>query len=88
MVVRGDRLSIRGPEDVLTADVTERLRQHKTEILEAAGRCPICIECGAAIAEPVTTWWGSSPVHYACGEAAWAREWRGETLPADAAAAT
>lgn len=41
---------------------------------------PVCTECGSAIVKPVTMWWGGEPVHYACGEAAWRREWKGETL--------
>ena len=87
VVVRGDRLSLRGPESLLTQELTEHLRKHKPAILEAARRCPTCAECGAAIVEPVATWWGGSAAHYACGEAAWAREWRGEVLPADTPAA-
>lgn len=87
VVVTGDRLSLRGPEDVLTAELTEHLRQHKAEILEAARRCPKCSECGGVIGpdEP-ETWWGLDRVHYACGQAAWRREWKGAALPADASA--
>jgi hypothetical protein len=83
VLVRGERLSLRGPEDVLTTDFTQRLRQHRPAILEAARHCPKCIECGAAIFEP-TAWWGGEPVHRDCGEAAWRRGWQGETLAADA----
>ena len=82
VLVRGERLSLRGPEDVLTTDVTQRLRQHRPAILEAARGCPKCIECGAAIFEP-TAWWDGKPVHRDCGEAAWRREWQGEVLPAE-----
>ena len=84
VVVIGDRLRLRGPEDVLTSDLTESLRQHKAEILEAARLCPTCPECGAAIGpdEP-ECWWGVARVHIECGRCAWAREWRRETLPAD-----
>jgi hypothetical protein len=83
--VTGDRLRLRGPEDVLTAELTESLRRHKTEILEAARRCPTCGECGALIGpdEP-ECWWGVDRVHLDCGKAAWRREWKGEVLPADA----
>ena len=49
VVVQGDKVSLRGPGDVLTAELTEHLRQHKPEILEAARRCPTCGECGAVI---------------------------------------
>jgi hypothetical protein len=84
VVVQGDRVSLRGPGNVLKAELTDRLRQHKSEILEAVRHCPICIECGAAISpdEP-ETWWGASRVHLACGKAAWAREWKRETPPAE-----
>lgn len=87
VVVRADRLSLRGPEDVLTAELTEHLRQHKTEILEEARRRPTCGECGAMIEEP-TAWWCGDPVHADCGERAWRREWRGEVFPADVPAAS
>jgi tubulysin polyketide synthase-like protein len=85
VVVRGDRLSLRGPGDVLTAELTQHLRQHKTEILEAARRCPTCCECGAVIgpADP-ECWWGLDRVHLDCGKRASAREWQGEVLPTDA----
>lgn len=47
-----------------------------------------CVECGDAIgsAEP-ECWWGLDRVHLACGKRAWAREWKGEVLPADAVTA-
>lgn len=85
IVVRGDRLSLRGPENVLTQSLTHRLRERKPEILEAARCCPTCCDCGAVIGpdEP-ETWWGLDRVHLDCGEAAWRRVWRGESLPADA----
>ena len=82
VLVRGDRLSLRGPESLLTQELTERLRQNKPAILEASRRCPTCVECGAAIFEP-TAWWGGDPVHLDCGRRAWEREWKGEALPAD-----
>jgi hypothetical protein len=77
VVARGDRISLRGPETLLTQDVTERLRQHKAAIIAAARRCPTCVECGAAIGpdEP-EAWWGLDRVHLDCGKTAWAREWR------------
>jgi hypothetical protein len=75
VVVIGDRLRLRGPEDVLTSDLTESLRQHKAEILEAARLCPTCPECGAAIGpDDAECWWGLDGVHRSCGEAAWRRE--------------
>lgn len=82
VVLQGERVSLRGPGDVLTAELTEHLRQHKPEILEAARRCPKCAECGAVIcpSEP-ECWWGLDRVHLACGKAAWQRE----VMPADAA---
>ena len=83
VLVRGDRISLRGAERLLTQELTEHLRQQKPAILEASRRCPTCVECGAAIFEP-TAWWGGEPVHRDCGEAAWQREWQGETLTADA----
>jgi TubC N-terminal docking domain len=81
VVVRGDRLSLRGLETMLTQELTERLRQDKPAIVEAARRCPSCLECGAAIvpAEP-ECWWGLDRVHVACGKAAWAREWQGDAV--------
>ena len=84
VVARGDRLSLRGPESLLTEELTERLRQRKAEIIAAAPQCETCTECGALIVEPVTAWWGGEPVHRDCGEAAWRREWQGETPAADA----
>jgi hypothetical protein len=88
VVATGDRLSLRGPDHVLTAELTERLRQRKREILEAARHCPTCCKCGAAIgpADP-ECWWGVDRVHLDCGKRASAREWQGEVLPADAPAA-
>jgi hypothetical protein len=84
VVVRGDRISLRGSEMLLTQDLTERLRQHKPAILEAARRCPTCVECGAAIAPgEAECWWGVARVHVDCGRRAWARQWKGEALPAD-----
>jgi hypothetical protein len=77
VLVRGDRLSLRGPEDVLTPDLTEHLKQHKPQILEAVRQRPTCCECGAAILE-LPAWWGGDPVHLHCGRRAWAREWKGE----------
>lgn len=85
--VTGDRLRLRGPDHALTAEFTEHLRQHKTEILEVARRCPTCAECGAVISpdEP-KAWWGVDRVHVDCGKAAWGREWRGDAAPASAKA--
>jgi hypothetical protein len=75
---------LRGPGEVLTAELADYLRQHKAEILEAARRCPNCTECGAVIApgEP-ECWWGRDRVHGDCGRRAWAREWKGKAPPAD-----
>ena len=88
IVVQGNRVSLRGPSEVLTAELTEHLRQHKPEILEAARRCPTCSECGAAIGpDELECWWGLDRVHFSCGKAAWAREWKGDALPADAVTA-
>ena len=88
VLVAGDRLRLRGPDHVLTAELTESLRRHKTEILEVARRCPTCCECGAAIdPDEPEAWWGTSRVHLSCGKAAWRREWRGELADAPAAAA-
>ena len=81
VVLQGDKVRLRGPTDALKPDFTERLRHYKTEIAEAIRACPVCVECGAAITEPVNTWWGGEPVHYACGEAAWRREWRRKSTP-------
>jgi hypothetical protein len=77
VVVRGDRVTLRGPEGALNQELTERMRQHKPAILGAARRCSTCRECGAVITpdEPAT-WWGPDRVHLACGKAAWDREWR------------
>jgi hypothetical protein len=85
--VLGDSVSLRGPGGALTAQLTEHLRQHKGEIVEAARRCPTCSECGAAIVEP-SAWWGGEPVHVECGNAAWRCEWKGEVLAADAPGAS
>jgi hypothetical protein len=82
VVVRGDRVLLRGSEMLLTQDLTERVRQHKPQILEAVRHRPTCCECGAAILEP-PAWWGGDPVHLDCGRRAWEREWKGEALPAD-----
>jgi hypothetical protein len=69
---------------VLTAEFTERLRRHKPEILKAARRWPACSECGAVITkDDLEAWWGLDRVHVDCGRRAWARAWRGETLPAE-----
>lgn len=40
---------------------------------------PVCCECGAAIIEPAKMWWGGEPCHRECGEAAWRREWKGQS---------
>jgi tubulysin polyketide synthase-like protein len=84
VIVCGNRLSLRGPETCLTRELTERLRQYKPQILEAAGRCPKCSECGAVIApgEP-ECWWGRDRVHGDCGKRAWAREWSGKAAAGD-----
>jgi hypothetical protein len=84
VVVRGDRLSLRGPATQLTQELTERLRQYKPQILEAVRHRPTCCECGAAIGpdEP-ECWWGVARAHFDCGRRAWARQWKGEALPAD-----
>jgi TubC N-terminal docking domain len=74
LVVRGDLLSLRGPENLLRQELTERLREHKPAILEAIRHQPACCECGALLLEP-STWWGGEPCHRDCGEAAWRREW-------------
>jgi hypothetical protein len=84
VVLQGDgRVSLRGPGSALTAELTERLRQHKREILEAARKFPTCSECGAVIfPDEPETWWGLDRVHLDCGKAAWRRVWEGD---ADAA---
>jgi hypothetical protein len=74
VVVRGDRLSLRGPESLLRQEVTDRLREHKPAIIEAVRHQPACCECGAVIVEP-TAWWGGEPCHRDCGDAASRREW-------------
>jgi hypothetical protein len=87
VVATGDRLCLRGPDHVLTAELTEHLRQLKPEILEAVRHSPKCCECGAAIgpADP-ECWWGLDRVHLDCGKRASARERQGEVLPTDAPA--
>ena len=84
-VATGDRLRLRGPDHVLTAALTEHLRQLKPEILAAVRHCPTCCECGATIGPADTEcWWGLDRVHLDCGKRASAREWQGEVLPTDA----
>ena len=61
VVLQGDRVSLRGPGDVLTAELTEHLRQHKPEILEAARRCPKCAECDAVICPRIRMLVGARP---------------------------
>src|SRR5512132_1204312 len=55
--VTGDRLRLRGPQNVLTQNLTERLREHKQAILEVIRSQPACGDCGAAILEQ-PAWWG------------------------------
>lgn len=75
---------MRGPGEVLTAELTNFLRQHKPALVEAARHCPACVECGAAIGpDDPECWWGVARVHGDCGRRAWARQWKGEALPAD-----
>jgi hypothetical protein len=66
--------------------MVEQLRRNKPGVVEVLLLLPVCCECGAKVLEPVIAWWGGRPVHLDCGKRAWAREWSGRVLPADAAA--
>jgi hypothetical protein len=78
----GDRLRLSGPEDAVTDDLVQRVRQHKRAIVEALHELPLCSECAAPIPpNERETWWGVHRVHHACGLTAWRREWQGK-LPA------
>ncbi|MGZ9021121.1 MAG: hypothetical protein ACXW3S_14445 [Rhodoplanes sp.] len=67
--------------------IVEQLRRDKPEVVAVLRLLPVCCECAATIVEPVCAWWGGRAVHVDCGRTAWARQWRGEVLPAAAVAA-
>ena len=73
----------------LVRRLTEDSASKAPKVAKKAKEVPTvrCVECGDLIgsAEP-ECWWGLDRVHLSCGRRAWAREWRGEALPADAPA--
>lgn len=76
--------SRRKPADVLLA----RLRTaSKAELVAALRRWPMCAECRARIIDAVGAWYGGHPVHLACGEAAWRRDWQAKAPGAPVIAA-
>lgn len=46
LIPAGDRLKIKGPEDVLTDDVVDAIRAHKAELLDLLTSGAICRACG------------------------------------------
>lgn len=69
----GDTLCLDGPVGDIPPDVQKYLCACKSGILDAL-TCPLCK--GALASDEPETWWGRDRVHYACGLAAWEREWK------------
>jgi hypothetical protein len=74
VTLAAERLIIR-PAHKVPANLVAAIRTSKPELVAYLRSRPVCAECRQPITEPVRSWWGGEPVHPACGEAAWQRDW-------------
>lgn len=82
----GERLIVR-PAAEVPARLVEPIRAHKPALVAYLRSRPVCAECRQPIIEDVTAWYGGDPVHRACGERAWERDWRAKAPHAQEVAA-
>ena len=75
MTLAGERLIV-WPASRVPAVLAAAIRAHKPALVAYLRSRPVCAECCQPIIEGATAWYGGDPVHRACGERAWRRDWR------------